>query len=102
MPFELTLPSPWADRGWKAKIRDKERLEPPHVSIMNGKGDLWRLNLRNNAFLDKEPPPKGVPQEVLKSVRARFADLQKEWDRMYPENPVSSEARSKPKDARRE
>jgi hypothetical protein len=42
------------------------------------------------------------PRRVVKAVRARFEDLQKEWDRIYPENPVSSEETSKPKDARHE
>ena len=64
------------------------------------KGDIWRLTLRDNVFLDQEPPPKDVPTEVIKAVRTRFEDLQKEWDRMYPANPVSSDETNKPKDTR--
>lgn len=97
MAFVLKLPSLWESRGWKAKIRDRERVEPPHVTILF-KTKAWRLALRNGQFLDKEPDPKDIPQEVIESVRARFALLGAQWDRMYPENPILSKIpRPKPK-----
>ena len=97
MAFALTLPEPWANRGWKAKIRDRERLEPPHVTVLY-KTSAWRFDLRTEAFLDKEPSPKDVPDEVIGAVRSNLALLRQEWDRMYPENCISSTERmDKPK-----
>lgn len=92
MPFALTLPEPWASRGWKAKIRDRERLEPPHVTVLY-KTSAWRFDLRREAFLDKEPGPKDVPEEVIGTVRSNLTLLRQEWDRMYPVNRISSAER---------
>ena len=89
MAFSLSLSEPWASRGWKAKIRDRERVEPPHVSILHG-ARTWRLNLRSGAFMDRDPPPREVPDDVLAEVRGRMAELRSAWDEMYPENPVTT------------
>ena len=51
MPFELLVPA--ADRGWKVKIREKERNEEPHVHVMFKTRD-FRISLRTRAFL--QPP----------------------------------------------
>jgi hypothetical protein len=75
--FALTLPEPWASRGWKAKIRDRERLEPPHVTVLY-KTSAWRFGLRTEAFLDKEPSPKDVPEEVIGAVRSNPTLLRQE------------------------
>jgi len=61
--FELELPKLWESRGWKAKIRDRERVDPPYVTIMH-KADSWRRGLRSQQFLDKKLDPKEVPTEV--------------------------------------
>jgi hypothetical protein len=90
VPFTLDLPEPWPSRGWKVKIRDRERLEPPHVTILN-RTRAWRFNLRSEAFLDKKPDPKGVPKEVVDTIRSNLALLREAWDRMFPENPISLE-----------
>jgi hypothetical protein len=97
VPFALTLPEPWASRGWKAKIRDRGRLEPPHVTVLY-KTSAWRFDLRTEAFLDKEPSPKNVPEEVIGAVRSNLTLLRQEWDRMYPANRISAPER---KDARK-
>jgi hypothetical protein len=97
VPFALTLPEPWASRGWKAKIRDRERLEPPHVTVLY-KTSAWRFDLRTEAFLDKEPTPKDVPEEVIGAVRSNLTLLRQEWDRMYPANRICASER---KDARK-
>lgn len=89
MPFALTLPEPWASRGWKAKIRDRERLEPPHVTILL-RTRAWRFGLRSATFLDREPDPKGVPEEIVAALRSSLELLRREWDRIFPENPVFS------------
>lgn len=87
MPYDLPIPKEYSDAGWKAKIREKERLEPPHVTIMN-RTQKWRFNLRSEAFMDDAPPPKDVPGEVLKAVKEKLVTLREEWDKKYPSNPV--------------
>lgn len=90
MAYALKLPKKFKDQKWKAKIRDKERTEPPHVTILH-KARAWRIGLRDSAFLDKEPPPGDVPDDLVKFVQAHMDELVAEWDAMYPENPVESE-----------
>ena len=46
MPFDVPLPRRLKAEGWKVKIREKERVEPPHVTVMH-KADEWRLGLRD-------------------------------------------------------
>jgi hypothetical protein len=87
VPFDLPLPEPWASQRWKAKIRDGERLEPPHVTIIQ-RTKAWRFNLRTGEFMDGEPPPGLVPEEVVAHVRAQIEALRRAWDERYPENPV--------------
>jgi len=89
--FTLTLPHPWAKQGWKVKIRDWERVEPPHVTLIRGT-DSWRLGLREGRFLENNPAPRLVPPQLLKFVLEEQLDLlRREWDHRYPENPVQSE-----------
>jgi hypothetical protein len=71
------------------KIRDRERLEPPHATILH-KTRSWRFDLRSERFLDGEPDPAEVPAGVVDAVRADLVTLRREWDRMFPENPVVS------------
>jgi hypothetical protein len=89
MPFRLELPKRLRERGWKVKIQDKERLEPPHVTVWHGE-DVWRICLRTGSFLI---PPGGSWKDVDDDVRTLIADtwgvLIHEWDARYPENPVS-------------
>ena len=86
----LNLPERWASRGWKVKIRDRERLEPPHVTILH-RTRAWRLDLRSEKFLDQEPDPTEMPKEVVAEVRSNLTLLRQEWDRMFPENRVFSQ-----------
>jgi hypothetical protein len=89
MAFSLQLPHPLPTQGWKVKIRDKERNEPPHVTIMN-RTRLWRYALRSRAFLDKDPDPKDVPADLVDQIHRHLDLLRREWDKMYPENPTES------------
>lgn len=73
----------------EVKIRDRERLEPPHVTILH-RTRAWRFDVRSEKLLDMEPDPNEVPGEVLDAVCANLAPLRAEWDRMFPENPVVS------------
>jgi len=87
MPFELVLARSLKQAGWKVKIREDERLEPPHVTILR-KRFAWRLNLRTGEFMDPgcawSQIDDGIKQRVLESWEL----LQETWDLMYPGNPV--------------
>ena len=71
------------------KVRDRERVEPPHVTVLF-KTVSWRFGLRELDFLDGKPSPSGVPSEIVEhlvacAVRCAAA---RAWDNMYPHNPV--------------
>jgi hypothetical protein len=90
MAFSLPLSPIWSNQRWKVKIRDRERLEPPHVSILRGP-KTWRLNLRTGRFLDAVPDPSELPAELLAFILEHLELLREKWDEMYPENPVESD-----------
>lgn len=90
MPYELPLPERVKEQGWKVKIRDKERLEPPHATVLR-RARAWRWDLRTRRFMDKTPNPSEVPKEALDSMQAQHAELCRQWDAMYPENPARAE-----------
>lgn len=90
MPYDLVLPPRWRLQRWKVKIRDRERLEPPHATILRGT-EAWRFCLRTEEFLDDRPDPDEIPDELVDLIRAKLELLRTEWDRMYPENPVVSQ-----------
>ncbi len=75
MPFQLPLPRKLKREGWKVKIREKERVEPPHVTIMH-KADEWRLGLRDRQLLS---PPGGrfkdIDAEVMRIVDEHWEQL---------------------------
>ncbi len=89
MPFELALPRKLKAEGWKVKIREKERVEPPHVTVMH-KADEWRLGLRDRQLL---VPPGGrikdIDRGVMRIFEENWESLIEAWDAKYPENPVS-------------
>jgi hypothetical protein len=89
MAFRLPLPDPFPARGWKVKIRDLERNEPPHATIL-WRQRAWRFGLRERTFLDDAPDPTGVPAEIVTEVLRQLVVLCREWDAMYPENPIAS------------
>ncbi len=75
--------------GWRVKIRDKERNETPHASVLN-KLLVWRWSLRTGSFLDTEPPPRDVPDDLIVELKAHQDELIRAWDTIYPCNPVRS------------
>ena len=87
MAYELEIDDDHRRQGWKVKIRDNERVEPPHVSIIRGTR-TWRFGLRDLRFLDVDPPAREVPAGLITLVRARIAILRAAWDRMYAGNPI--------------
>jgi len=50
----------------------------------------WRWGLREQRFLDQNPNPADVPNEIVDFLRQSLPQLVTAWDGMYPENPVSS------------
>jgi hypothetical protein len=90
--FDLPLPESLRKARWKVKIRDKETREHPHVTILRGT-KAWRINLRTGEFMDGDPDPTEVPNQIVELIeqKATWQRLQHEWDRMYPNNPVSSD-----------
>jgi len=90
MPFDLPLPRKLKAEGWKVKIRENERVEPPHVTIVH-KTEIWRLGLRDKRLL---VPPGGRIKDIDPAVRQlieeHWEELIEAWDAKYPEDPVSS------------
>jgi len=90
MPEELELPIGLKRARWKVKIQDRESREPPHVSILRGT-DKWRINLRTREFMDREPEPSRLPEDLLDFVRNNWGWACESWDAIYPDNPVEGE-----------
>jgi hypothetical protein len=90
MPFILVLPPALQRQGWRVKIREKERLEPPHATVIR-RSSTWRFALRECRFLDREPPAGEVPAALVRHVLAHLEELRRAWDRLYPENPVGDD-----------
>lgn len=90
MPFELTLPQKFRQARWKVKIREKEAREPPHVTILQ-RTDAWRIDLRTGEFMDRQPAPSEVPDDLVEHIKSEevWKRLCDEWDKKYPDNPVS-------------
>jgi len=51
MAFNLKLSRVLTQMRWKVKIRDKERVEDPHFTIIHGTV-VWRVCLRDGRFMD--------------------------------------------------
>ena len=92
MAKAFTLPANLKKAGWTLKIRDRERSEPPHSTVIHKTG-RWRWDLREKKFMDKEPPPRDVPKAIknfLKKTENHTAMVEA-WDKMYPHNKVAGE-----------
>jgi hypothetical protein len=90
MPYNLWLPPACRQAGWKAKIHDFERLEPPHVTIYHKKRK-WRLGLRDSRFLDGGDKWSQVEETVRETIESSWSTLCDAWDALHPGNPVSGE-----------
>lgn len=55
MADPIRLPRKLREQGWKVKIYDNERLEPPHITLIC-RERVWRVGLRERDFL---VPPGG-------------------------------------------
>jgi hypothetical protein len=87
LPHEFDIPKRLADQGWRVKVLDKERAEPPHVTVTRGPR-RWRFGIREDHFLDREPPAREVSKELLAWLRAHKDEFADVWDRKYPHNRV--------------
>lgn len=90
MPQDFQPPDPLRQRGWRIRIRDKERVEPPHVTILF-KTQAWRFGLREKQFLDREPDPRDVPTQLVDHLTELLPALVAAWDELYPDNMVHRE-----------
>jgi hypothetical protein len=53
MAFSLPLSPPLRAQGWKVKIRDRERSEPPHVTILHRTRAKWDEMYPENPIASK-------------------------------------------------
>lgn len=90
MPYALPLLRKLQKAGWKVRIFDNERLEPPHITILF-KNRKWRLALRSGKFLDNGHQWSQINKEVRAAIDNAWQQLQAEWDLMYSNNPVGSQ-----------
>ena len=98
MPFDLPISERLKRARWKVKIREKESREPPHVTILRGTM-AWRIDLRTGEFMDRIPDPADIPEELLTLIHKAYSwkQLQQEWDRKYPANPIDDQESPKVK-----
>ena len=89
MPYVLQLPHVLKQAGWKVKIHDSERLEPPHVTIYQ-KMRKWRLSLRDKMFLDQGDKWSQIDPVVKDAIldAENWNRLKQEWDKIHADNPV--------------
>jgi hypothetical protein len=92
MTYDLPMPKSSKHLGWKVKIRNLERTEDPHVTII-WKTLSWRYNIRNTGFMDREPNPDQVPKDVVAHIEENVEKLRAEWNKKHPENRVESRDR---------
>jgi len=90
MADPIELPKRLKARGWKVKVYDNERLEPPHVTLIC-RERVWRIGLRERDFMF---PPGGRWRDIDSEVRAileeQWETLCDAWDEKHPTNQVSS------------
>ena len=86
MAFNLRLPALLAKMRWKVKIRDKERVEEPHLTIIRGTR-VWRVCLRDGRFMDGGSW-KDLPDGLQQVIEEHWQQLCNAWDQMYPHNPI--------------
>ena len=88
MPDPIELPKKLRTRGWKVKIFSRERLEPPHLTLIC-RDRVWRVGLRDGEFM---VPPGGRWREIDPNLRAilekHWKVLCDFWDELHPENRV--------------
>ena len=89
MPINFDISADLKRSGWKVKIREKETVEPPHVTVIKGL-NAWRWDLRKKKFMDKKPPKKLVPKPLVKFLTENHEKIVASWDKKYPLNKVDS------------
>ncbi len=91
MADPIKLPKQLRAQGWKVKVYDNERLEPPHLTVIC-RERVWRIGLREKDIMT---PADGRWQDIDPRVKAildhQWETLCDAWDKKHPTNPVSSE-----------
>jgi hypothetical protein len=90
MPFDLPLGKVLRQAGWKVKIHDFERLEPPHVTIYF-KRRTWRLGLRDRKFMHAGDKWSHIDDEVREAILESWDLLCDAWDERHADNPIEPE-----------
>ena len=88
---DFNVPQPHKSNGWKIKVRGREYVEDPHISIIF-KTTTWRFNIRDLKFMDISPDPSDIPDDVLEHIKKleNLAEYEKAWDEEYGKvNPVN-------------
>ena len=88
MPYVLQLTQALKQAGWKVKIHDSERLEPPHVTIYRKFDEKWRLCLRDGTFRERGHKWSQIDKGVRQAIEDNWDLLIAEWDAIHPNNPV--------------
>jgi hypothetical protein len=91
MADPIDLPKKLRVQGWKVKVYSRERLEPPHLTLIC-REKVWRIGLRTSEFMT---PPGGSWRDIEPAVRlileAHGQILCDAWDEQHPTNRVLSE-----------
>lgn len=93
MADPIELPKRLKAQGWKVKVYSRERLEPPHLTLIC-REKVWRIGLRDIEFM---VPPGGRWRDIDPQVRVILVEqwqvLCNAWDEQHPTNRVWSEER---------
>ena len=97
MADPIRLSKKLRDRGWKIKIYDRERSEPPHLTLIC-REKVWRIEPRTKLFMKPGGSWRDIDwRDIDPEVREILDDethwkvLCDAWDAKHPANPVSSE-----------
>ncbi len=91
MPYDVPFSKTLRRTGRQVKVYDCEGPETPHVTIRYKAEEIWRVSLRDGAFI--VPPGggwKAIPVEIKVAVENHWKELQLYWDKQNPHNPINS------------
>jgi hypothetical protein len=78
MADPIELPKKLRALGWKVKVYSRERLEPPHLTLIC-REKVWRIGLRD------------IDPQVRVILVEQWQVLCDAWDEQHPTNRVWSE-----------
>lgn len=90
MTYTLDLPPTLRANGWRVKIRNLERVEVPHITVLHRERE-WRLSLRDWSELPYSERRTALDAELWAHLQQKHAELVAAWDAKYATvNPVWS------------